>query len=305
MPYSNSIIFGPIPSRRFGISLGIDLSPNLKQCNFDCLYCELEKAKTVDKMITYPSVNEVIAAVQTSMQKHPKIDVITITANGEPTLYPYLDELIDRLDKIKNSTKTMILSNGSTIYDEKVYKALLKLDTVKLSLDCVSQKCFKKLDRIHKNIDIDKMIASMVEFRKETKNRLVLEILFVKTLNDKDEEINLLYEAVKKINPHRVDISTIDRPPAYNVKPVSFEVLEKVANVFEGINVNIAYKNRPKLLSSFSEDEIISMLKRRPLTNEDIENMFDESSKKLLNELKNLGEISLVDSGGVKFFKIL
>ncbi len=305
MPYSNSIIFGPIPSRRFGISLGIDLSPSSKQCNFDCLYCELEKAKTIDKMITYPNVNEVIEAVQNSMKKHPKIDVITITANGEPTLYPYLGELIDKLDKIKNSTKTMILSNGSTIYDEKVYKALLKLDTVKLSLDCVSQKCFKKLDRIHKNIDINKMIASMVKFRKETKNRLVLEILFVKTLNDKDEEINLLYEAVKKINPHRVDISTIDRPPAYKVKPVSFEVLEKVANVFEGINVNIAYKNRPKLLSSFSEYEIIAMLKRRPLTQEDIDNMFDKASKKLLNELKNLGKISLVDSGGVKFYKIL
>ncbi len=305
MSYSNSIIFGPIPSRRFGISLGIDLSPSLKQCNFDCLYCELEKAKTVDKMTIYPSVDEIINAVKESLKKHPKIDVITITANGEPTLYPFLDKLIDRLIEIKKETKIMILSNGSTIYDKKIYNALLKLDIVKLSLDCVSQKCFKKLDRVHKSIDINKMIESMINFSKESSNKLVLEILFVKTLNDKDEEIKALYEAVKKIKPHRIDIGTIDRPPAYNVLPVEFETLEKVANYFKGINVNIAYKNRPKLLSSFTKNEIISMLKRRPLTNEDIENMFDEASKELLANLHKEGEVSLVDSGGLNFYKIL
>ncbi len=304
MGYSNSIIFGPIPSRRFGISLGIDLSPSSKQCNFDCLYCELEKAKTVDKMTTYPKVEEVIKEIQKSLDKHPKIDVITITANGEPTLYPNLGELIDEINKIKGETKTMILSNGSTIYKPEIYNALLKLDTVKLSLDCVSQKCFKKLDRIHENIDIDAMIDSMVKFRTETTNKLVLEILFVKTLNDKDEEIELLYEAVKRINPHRVDIGTIDRPPAYEVKPVDFELLEKVANKFEGINVNIAFKNRPKQINSYDEKEIISMLKRRPLTNEDVENMFDFKSKEVLEKLLKKGEIKLTNGSGLNFYKI-
>lgn len=305
MAYSNSIIFGPIPSRRFGISLGVDLSPSSKQCNFDCLYCELERAKTVDTMTTYPSVLEVVTAIKESFEKHPDIDVITITANGEPTLYPKIDELIDEINKIKKDAKTMILSNGSTIYDEKIFHALQKLDTVKLSLDCVSEKCFKKLDRIHEGIDIDKMIESMLEFRKQTKNQFVLEILFVKTLNDKDEECNLLYKAVKKINPHRVDIGTIDRPPAYDVKPVNFEFLEKVANKFEGINVNIVYKNRPKLTSSFSEEEIKMMLKRRPLTQDDIYNMFNEESQKTLEKLVKNSEVSIVDSSGVKFYKKL
>jgi len=304
MGYSNSIIFGPIPSRRFGISLGIDLSPSSKQCNFDCLYCELEKAKTVDTMTTYPKVEEVIKEIQKSLDKHPIIDVITITANGEPTLYPNLENLIDEINKIKGETKTMILSNGSTIYKPEIYNALLKLDTVKLSLDCVSEKCFKKLDRIHEGIDIDAMIDSMAKFRIETTNKLVLEILFVKTLNDKDEEIELLYNAVKKINPHRVDIGTIDRPPAYEVKPVTFELLEKVANRFEGINVNIAFKNRPKQINSYDEKEIVSMLKRRPLTNEDVENMFDLKSKELLEKLVKKGEIKLTNSSGLNFYKI-
>jgi len=305
MSYSNSIIFGPIPSRRFGISLGIDLSPSKKQCNFDCLYCELEGAKTVDKMDTYPSVQEIIKAVKESFLKHPKIDVITITCNGEPTLYPKLDELVDEINKIKNQTKTLILSNGSTIYKEEVFKTLLKIDTVKLSLDCVSEKCFKKLDRQNSSVEIEKIVPAMCEFSKETKNDLVLEVLFVKDLNDKEEELELLYKSIVSINPKRVDIGTIDRPPAYEVKPVSYDFLEYVATKFQNINVNIVYKNRPKLIQSYNKEEIISMLKRRPLTKEDIENMFDDDSKILLEELFENKIINLVNSSGVYFYKYL
>lgn len=303
MSYSNSIIFGPIPSRRFGISLGIDLSPSKKQCNFDCLYCELEPAKTVEKMDTYPSVEEIILEVKNSFKKYPKIDVITITCNGEPTLYPKLDELVDEINKIKNNTKTLILSNGSTIYNNYIFNALLKIDIVKLSLDCVSEKCFKKLDRHNKNIKLDKIIPSMIEFSKKTQNDFVLEILFVKDINDKEEEIKLLHENIIKINPTRVDIGTIDRPPAYKVKPVSYEFLEEVANRFNEVNVNIAFKNRPKQKNSYDEKEIISILKRRPLTVEDIENMFDEQSKIILDKLVYDSIIYITNSAGINFYK--
>ncbi|MDN5102882.1 radical SAM protein [Aliarcobacter butzleri] len=303
MSYSNSIIFGPIPSRRFGISLGIDLSPSKKQCNFDCLYCELEGAKTVDKMDIFPSVDEIIKAIKESFKNHPKIDVITITCNGEPTLYPKLSELIDEINKIKGETKTLILSNGSTIYKKEIFEALLKIDIVKLSLDCVSEKCFKKLDRQNKSVEIDKIVPSMIEFSQKTKKDFVLEILFVKDVNDKDEEIELLFNAVKQINPKRVDIGTIDRPPAFKVNPVSYEFLEDVANKFEGLNVNIVFKNRPKQIISYNKEEILSMINRRPLTIEDIENMFDNQSKIFLEELIRNEEIGLVDNAGIKFYK--
>ncbi len=100
-------IFGPINSRRFGNSLGIDLSPALKQCNFDCLYCELAPAITVDKQNHTIKVPQIIDELKQYLDE--KIDVITITANGEPTLYPYLDDLVNEIDKIKNSTETLIL----------------------------------------------------------------------------------------------------------------------------------------------------------------------------------------------------
>ncbi|MCG3709088.1 radical SAM protein [Aliarcobacter butzleri] len=303
MSYSNSIIFGPIPSRRFGISLGIDLSPSKKQCNFDCLYCELEGAKTVDKMDTFPSVDEIIKAIKESFKNHSKIDVITITCNGEPTLYPKLSKLIDEINKIKGETKTLILSNGSTIYKKEIFDALLKIDIVKLSLDCISEKCFKKLDRQNKSVEIDKIVPSMIEFSQKTKKDFVLEVLFVKDINDKDEEIELLFNAVKQINPKRVDIGTIDRPPAFKVNPVSYEFLEDVANKFEGLNVNIVFKNRPKQIISYNKEEILSMINRRPLTIEDIENMFDNQSKIFLEELIRNEEIGLVDNAGIKFYK--
>ena len=303
MSYSNSIIFGPIPSRRFGISLGIDLSPSKKQCNFDCLYCELEGTKTVDKMDTFPNVDEIIKAIKENFKNHPKIDVITITCNGEPTLYPKLSELIDEINKIKGETKTLILSNGSTIYKKEVFDALLKIDIVKLSLDCISEKCFKKLDRQNKSVEIEKIVPSVIEFSQKTKKDFVLEVLFVKDINDKDEEIELLFNAVKQINPKRIDIGTIDRPPAYKVNPVSYKFLEDVANKFEGLNVNIVFKNRPKQIILYNKEEILSMLNRRPLTIEDIENMFDNESKIFLEELIRNEEIGLVDNAGIKFYK--
>lgn len=303
MSYSNSIIFGPIPSRRFGISLGVDLSPSKKQCNFDCLYCELEGAKTVDKMDEYPSVEDIIKEIKKNFETHSKIDVITLTCNGEPTLYPKLNELIDEINKIKGTTKTLILSNGSTIYKKDIFDTLLKIDIVKLSLDCVSKKCFKKLDRINNSVEIEKIVPAMIDFSKQTKNDLVLEILFVKDLNDNEIETTLLYEALIEINPKRVDIGTIDRPPAYAVKPVSYEFLERVANKFENINVNIVYKNKSKSIQSFSKDEIITMLKRRPLTNEDIENMFDDESKYILESLIKDKIVTIINSSGVDFYK--
>ena len=145
----------------------------------------------------------------------------------------------------------------------------------------------------------------MVAFSKKTKNDFVIEILFVKDLNDKEDEISLLHKSLIQINPTRVDIGTIDRPPAYKVKPISYEFLEEIANIFKNINVNIVFKNRPKSIQVFCLEEIVSMLKRRPLTNEDIENMFSEESKSILENLIKEKIVTIVNSSGVDFYKCL
>jgi len=300
----NSIIFGPIPSRRFGISLGVDLSPALKQCNFDCLYCELDPAKTVVKQSDIIQIEYIIQAVKEALKKHKEIDVITFTANGEPTLYPYLSKLIDEIDKIKGKTKTLILSNGANIYEKEIQQTLLKIDIVKLSLDCVSKTCFKKLDRVDSSIDTSKIVAGMIAFRALHTKQLITETLFVKTLNDRPSEYMQIYEALKQINPDRVDIGTIDRPPAYDVQPVSYNKLLEIANSFEALPITIAHRDKTIQKIEYNKNDIISLLKRRPLTKDDIENLFTQNSQKTLQTLLEKKLVKEIKNNNVVFFTI-
>ncbi|MDY0321107.1 MAG: radical SAM protein [Arcobacteraceae bacterium] len=300
-----NLTFGPVPSRRFGVSLGIDLSPDFKQCNYDCLYCELKAAKTVSKMTKYPSVKDLVNAVKDKLSStHTKIDVLTITANGEPTLYPDLRQLVTELNKIKGDSKLLILSNGSTIYKQEIQDALLDIDIVKLSLDCVSKECFTKLDRADKSIETDKIVQGMMEFREKFTKDLILEILFVDTLNNKEKEILLLKDAIAKIKPNRVDIGTIDRPPAYKVNPISFDELEQISHSLEYPYINIAHKNRPQFQEYYSKEAIIVLLNRRALSEYDIKHTFDKESQNNLEELIFDKKVEIINNSGVKFYKI-
>ncbi len=278
-------IFGPINSRRFGSSLGVDLSPALKQCNFDCLYCELAPSATTDKQIEVIEVSTIINELKTHL--NDKIDVITLTANGEPTLYPYLDELIDEINKIKNSTQTLILTNSATLVDDKTFSLLLKLDQVKLSLDAISPSIFKRIDRPHKDIDINKIVQKVEEFSHIYKGKLFIEILFVHELNDTKEEISKLNEVLLKIKATRIDLGTIDRPPAYPVEGLSYKELYEASLQFDSsLPVHLASRVHAEPNNTFySNEDILNTLDKRPLTIEDINLLFDEDSKKRLEEL--------------------
>jgi len=300
-----NIIFGPIYSRRFGKSLGIDLSPSKKQCNFDCLYCELDSAKTMAVQDEVLSVETIASAIKNALKEHQDIDVLTLTANGEPTLYPYLSELIDEINRFKGTIKTLILSNASTISDPKVQEALLKLDEVKLSLDCATQKCLKKLDRSHSGIDVEKIKTGMLAFKQKYTGVLVIEILIVKRLNDSKEEIAKLNDFLLKLQPERIDIGTIDRPPAFDVKPVSYQTLLEISHQFDStLPVYIASRKKAEISASYyTAEQILDTLRKRPLTLEDIEALFDEKSQNYFDTLLKEQKIELVETNGVKFYK--
>ena len=297
-------VFGPINSRRFGMSLGIDLSPKQKSCNFDCVYCELKGAKPVEEIENPPSVNEIISALKEALKAHQNIDVITLTANGEPTLYPHLKELVAKVNEIKGKAKTLILSNGSGARDQKISEALKGLDIVKFSLDSAVQSTFKKIDRNKSGIEVNELIKAMAKFRKEFKGELVLEILVVAGFNDKEEEFTALNEAINEIAPHRVDVGTIDRPPAYNVKGVDASRLEELASKIKGVPVTIARAHKIEQKYEFSKSEILAMLERRPQTTANVEENFSEHSKQILNKLLQDGVVYQTDVAGVKFYKL-
>ena len=297
-------VFGPINSRRFGMSLGIDLSPKQKSCNFDCVYCELKGAKPVEEIENPPSIDEIISTLKEALKAHQNIDVITLTANGEPTLYPHLKELIIKVNEIKGKAKTLILSNGSGARDQKICEALQGLDIVKFSLDSAVQSTFKKIDRNKSGIEVNELIKAMAKFRKEFKGELVLEILVVAGFNDKEEEFIVLNEAINEIAPHRVDVGTIDRPPAYNLKGVDASRLEELASKIKGVPVTIARAHKIEQKYEFSKSEILAMLERRPQTTANVEENFSEHSKQILNKLLQDGAVYQTDVAGVKFYKL-
>ena len=300
----STVVFGPINSRRFGMSLGIDLSPKQKSCNFDCVYCELKGAKPVEEIENPPSIDEIISALKEALKVHQNIDVITLTANGEPTLYPHLKELITKVNELKGRAKTLILSNGSGVRDQKICEALQGLDIVKFSLDSAVQSTFKKIDRNKSGIEVNELIKAMAKFRKEFKGELVLEILVVAGFNDKEEEFTALNEAINEIAPHRVDVGTIDRPPAYNVKGVDASRLEELASKIKGVPVTIARAHKIEQKYEFSKSEILAMLERRPQTTANVEENFSEHSKQILNKLLQDGAVYQTDVAGVKFYKL-
>lgn len=297
------ILFGPINSRRFGRSLGIDLSPSKKQCNFDCVYCELEAQKPQAKQDEIVSVEEIVLEVQNILEKNISFDFLTLTANGEPSLYPHLEELISSLRKIAKDKKLLILSNGTAVLDQDKFNALLKLDVVKFSLDSAISKTFYRIDRALKNIDLEKMIEKMAEFKTQFKGDLVMEILVVKDLNDNEEEFIALNQALAKIAPLRVDLSTIDRPPAYAVKKVSEERLLELSKLITSTPVLLPKRHYEGEKLNFNEEELLKMLHLRSQSEIDIENKLDNASQVLLDKLIKEEKVKILNLAGVKFYK--
>ncbi|MBT5935443.1 MAG: radical SAM protein [Sulfurimonas sp.] len=298
----NNIIFGPINSRRFGMSLGIDLSPSHKQCNFDCLYCELAPSVTVKSQ----SKTITVASIINELKPHlnDTIDVITLTANGEPTLYPLLDELIEQIDLIKKDTQTLILTNSATLVDDNIFNSLLKLDQVKLSLDAISEDIFTKIDRPHKSIDISQVVDKVIAFSEVYTGKLFIEILFVYELNDTKEEIQKLNEVLKHIKCHRVDLGTIDRPPAYPVSGISYKELHSISLMFDkALPIHIASRTHAEPNnSSYTDEEIVNTLDKRPLTIDDINLLFDKETISRFERMLKDTTLSTKNVGNLVFY---
>ena len=246
-----------------------------------------------------------VKELEAALQEHKNLDVITLTANGEPTLYPELDALVEKIKVLPHRPKLLILSNGSTIVDASIQNTLSKIEIVKLSLDCVSERCFKRLDRAHTGIRIEAIVEGMKAFRKRFHGALIIEILVVETLNDTREEFERLNRVLQEIKPDRIDIGTIDRPPAYEVRGVSIEKLVELSHCLSDLPVNIAYKkNYIPEKRTFSEEEILELLKRRPQSFEDIRLCFDTTSLSHLETLLAQKKLHVKNIAGVEFYKV-
>jgi wyosine [tRNA(Phe)-imidazoG37] synthetase (radical SAM superfamily) len=283
------IIFGPVSSRRLGRSLGIDLTP-YKTCNMDCIYCECgKKTNLTNSRKNFYNLQEVLSELDTAIKDRSPIDYITLSGSGEPSLYKDIKPLISTVKKKYPNIKFAVLTNTSLITDPEVFDAFLEADIVLPSIDSVLEEGFKKINRPHPELNISKILDGLLEFKKVFKGKIWLEIFICPGLNDSEKELNALADYAKKLDPDRVQINTLDRPGVESwLKPLDPEGFDRVTLFFKGLNIETisrklikeieqdiedsnSNKSRDsKKILDNSEDLLISTLKRRPLTKNDI-----------------------------------
>ena len=268
-------LFGPVPSRRLGMSLGIDLVPK-KVCSLNCVYCEVgETTKlTVDRK-EYVLFDKVKSELQDFMNTNPNIDYITFSGAGEPTLNSCLGELISFVKDNYPDKRVAVLTNGSILSDADLRKELFLADVILPSLDAVSQDVFERIDRPHKDIEIEDYIQGLIDLRKEYQGEIWLEIMLIKDYNDSEEELSRIKSAVVRINPNRVQLNTLDRPGTVrDIEAVSNERLRKIKRKWSLTNLEIiappANRRRVESYSGSIEEHILNTISRRPCTLDDL-----------------------------------
>jgi len=292
-------VFGPVNSRRLGISQGIDLVPP-KICNFNCIYCEIGATTThTCTRKEYIPLSELLAEIDTVLADHEllgHLDVFTITASGEPTLHSGIGKVI-RYIKEKSDKPVVVLTNGSLLYLPEVRHDLLAADIVIPSLDAAREESYRRINRPAACSPLAELIEGLITFRKEFPGKFWLEILLASKINDSPEDIAALVAAVQEIKPDKVQLNTVARPPLENfAKPLSRAELEGVASQIPGpveILVDFSTREREKF-RNLSEDEIIEMLKRRPCTSNDVSealNLDPDTTQIILHQLAADGRI--------------
>ncbi|MBF0377141.1 MAG: radical SAM protein [Desulfamplus sp.] len=227
-------LFGPVQSRRLGVSLGVDLVTR-KICSLDCVYCECGSTTelTLERK-EYVPYNKVIEELRHYLLNHPAPNYITFSGSGEPTLNSRIGDVIEYIKSSTPQISVAVLTNGTLLGDKAVRNGLLKADLVVPSLDAASLKSFKNINHPHNSIDLVSYIQGIVDFRDIYKGKLALEILILPNFNDSTEDIKLLKDACYKINPDVIQLNTLDRPGAIaNLIPASQDLLESIRDYLQ------------------------------------------------------------------------
>jgi len=292
-------LFGPVPSRRLGMSLGVDLVPH-KVCSLNCIYCECgETTNLTTERKEYVPYNEIIQELEDFFNTNPNPDYITFSGAGEPTLNIHIGKVIDFI-KSRYNIPVAVLTNGTLLSRQEVRNELLRADLVLPSLDAAEHKTFKKMDRPSRLIEINEYIQGLIDFRKEFKGTIWLEIMILPGYNDDTENLRLLKEAIVKINPDKVQLNTLDRPGVIEkIRAASRIELENIISFWNLSHVEIiASSAKRKEIQSFRKDienAIIETISRRPCTLEDLENilgMHVNEINKYLDVLDSDGKIT-------------
>ncbi|MFC1837213.1 radical SAM protein [Thermodesulfobacteriota bacterium] len=321
-------LFGPVFSRRLGLSQGIDLLPP-KTCNYNCIYCEINRTAQLScDRAEYVPTGEIIAEIDgmlANAERVQDIDVFTITASGEPTLHTGIGRIISHI-KEKTDKPVAILTNGSLLHLEEVRDDLSQADIVIPSLDAARPESFRRVNRPAKCCnDLETIISGIARFSNEFDGDLWLEILLVENINDGAEDIAALKDAIARIRPTRVQLNTVARPP-YEPFAKSLtrrrieEVRAEIEKVYAGpVDILAGSKEaedvdrprerdvvREKMSFEYAESEIMEMVLRRPCTAAEIAgtlNLEADHALEILMEMENRGELLAKIHGDKMYFR--
>jgi len=278
--------------------LGVDVIPR-KYCNFDCIYCQIGKttAKNTTRR-TYIRAKEVARQVVDAVCATEKVDFVTFSGSGEPTLNKNLGTMIREIKKNIN-TPVAVITNSSLFDLEEVRNDIMRADVILPSLDAASNEMFQRINRPQSNIDIVKIIEGIKSLRKQYTGLIWLEIMMIKGMNDTKEELQKLNDIVKDLNVDRIHLNTITRPPSEsNAGPLAQGELEQIRKLFG---------NKCEVISSFEKDGIhqqregwaealVDILKRRALTLDDISKITGVASSRIIEQLRDMEKNGLIET---------
>ena len=305
-------LFGPVPSRRLGMSLGVDLVPN-KVCTLNCVYCEVGHTKKLTtERREYILYDKVVNELEHYFAHNSNPDYITFSGAGEPTLNSRIGDILEFIKQIKPDIPVAVLTNGTLLYEKKVRNALLGANVVLPSLDAATETTFKKINCPAQQLTVEKYIQGLIEFRKEFSGQIWLEVFILPGYNDNVVDLNALKKSIKDIKPDQIQINTLDRPGRVeNIYAASQEDLKKIIEYWNLNNVEIiAAAPKRKNIKSYRKDigsTILGTIARRPCTVDDLVKILGlhiNEINKYLDVLESEGKIEPIRQERGVFYKI-
>jgi len=300
-------VFGPVPSRRLGRSLGVDLVP-FKTCSYDCIYCQLGRTtrKTVERKEWVP-MEAVLDEVKQHLVSQP--DYITLSGSGEPTLHSRLGEIIEHI-RAMTTVPVAVLTNGSLLWQKEVREQVALADVVLPSLDAVDATTFDCVNRPHPSLSLDQMIEGLIALRREFKGQYWLEVFLLAGYTATPADVDRIAAVVKQIQPDRVQLNTVARPPAEEfAMRVAPEKLAELAERFRPRAEVVV--EQPSRLTHQSwkagANAVLDLLRRRPCTAGDVAKGLNVNRLEILKRLESLaarGDIEIVRHGNEVFYRV-
>jgi wyosine [tRNA(Phe)-imidazoG37] synthetase (radical SAM superfamily) len=303
-------VFGPVPSRRLGKSLGIDPIPE-KTCDWNCVYCQLGRTKpvTMERREYFPR-EDIIAELEAVLRasRPGDIDWITFVGSGEPTLHSGLGWMIRRAKEL-GRIPVAVITNGSLLYLEEVRRDLAAADAVLPSLDAATPALYRKLNRPHPEATLERLIEGLATFRKEYTGRLWVEVMLLSGLNDTEAELKALAVALEKIKPDEIHLSLPTRPPAESwVRPADEAGQLRAAAILGKTARVLRPAEAPLDLAGFADPAraIVEITSRHPLSEREIvrglAKWTEADVRETLRALRDEGRVQVVERYGERFW---